>query len=389
MKILVVAHESEFVGGANRALFAILKYWKENADIEFEVLLPCEHGGFIDALNQMHIKYYIIKYYKVFTELKGNSKDCLRKINVYRKDFYNSCAARKIAKILSKNQYDLIYSNTRMSTIGEYIGERLHMPHVVHIREFGNENTYWGPANIKRIYRKSNKIIVISKALANQLEKDVASNKIVVSHDGVTYQGKTKKRTDCKLNILLTGRITAAKSQKEAVLALLELKKRKINNTVMLHFAGSVSSNSKYAKQYYEQLVKLIKESGLEKQVIFHGEVEEMNTLRQNMDIELMCAERETFGWVTVEGMRSGSLVIGTDTGATPEIISNMKTGLLYRQGNAVDLADKIEWVLEHKDEAEKIRKQGEEYAKINFTIEKNGLEIYKIIQESIGRHAV
>ena len=30
-----------------------------------------------------------------------------------------------------------------------------------------------------------------------------------------------------------------------------------------------------------------------------------MDLLRQNMDIELMCAERETFGWVTVEGMRS------------------------------------------------------------------------------------
>ena len=28
MKVLVVAHESEFIGGANRALFAILKYWK-------------------------------------------------------------------------------------------------------------------------------------------------------------------------------------------------------------------------------------------------------------------------------------------------------------------------------------------------------------------------
>lgn len=71
-----------------------------------------------------------------------------------------------------------------------------------------------------------------------------------------------------------------------------------------------------------------------------------MDLLRQNMDIELMCAERETFGWVTVEGMRSGLLVIGANTGATPEIITNMKTGLLYTHGDARDLADKIEWVL-------------------------------------------
>ena len=386
MKILVVAHESEFIGGANRALFAILKYWKENTDIEFDVLLPCEQGGVINALNQMNIKYYVTKYYKVFTELKGDFKDFLRKVNVYYKDFYNSCMARRIAKLLLKNQYDAVYTNTRMSSMGEYIGKILNIPHFIHIREFGNENTYWGPANIKRIYARSNKIIVISRALAFQLEKSIASDKIVISHDGVTYQGKIRKRTDNVLNILLTGRITVAKSQKEAVLAFSELKKRGLGDKIRLHFAGSVTSNSKYAKQYYEELIQLIKKDNLERQVIFHGEVNEMDTLRQNMDIELMCAERETFGWVTVEGMRSGLLVIGTNTGATPEIINDMKTGLLYRQGNAVDLADKIEWVMHNKDEAEKIRKYGEEYAKSNFTIEKNGSEVYEVLQKSLGR---
>lgn len=82
-----------------------------------------------------------------------------------------------------------------------------------------------------------------------------------------------------------------------------------------------------------------------------------MDLLRQNMDIELMCAERETFGWVTVEGMRSGLLVIGANTGATPEIITNMKTGLLYTHGDARDLADKIEWVLKNPSSADEIRK--------------------------------
>lgn len=32
--------------------------------------------------------------------------------------------------------------------------------------------------------------------------------------------------------------------------------------------------------------------------------------------------------------MRSGLLVIGANTGATPEIITNMKTGLLYTHGD-------------------------------------------------------
>lgn len=385
MKLLVIAHESEFVGGANRALFAILKYWKDNnIDIKFDVLLPCNHGRCIDELVNLNIKYYVVKYYKVFTELKSDYKDILRKINVYRKYVYNIYAANKISKKLIGNNYDAVYSNTRMTSMGEYIAEFLHIPHVIHIREFGNENTYWGPFDLKNIYKKSCKIILISYALSEYVKKYISEDRLVISHDGVVYKGTLKLNNHIGFNLLLTGRITSVKSQKEAILALAELKKRGISNNIFLHFAGSVSQNSKYAKQYYDLIVKLICEYNLEKQVVFHGEVKDMEKLRQDMDVELMCAERETFGWVTVEGMRSGLLVIGANTGATPEIISDMKTGILYRQGNAIDLADKIEWIIRNPEEAEIIRKNGKKFSDEHFTIKNNALEIYNTLKECI-----
>lgn len=43
----------------------------------------------------MNINHYAIKYFKVFSELKGDYKDAFRKINVYRKDLYNYFAAKK------------------------------------------------------------------------------------------------------------------------------------------------------------------------------------------------------------------------------------------------------------------------------------------------------
>lgn len=52
MKVLVVAHESEFIGGANRALFAILKYWKNSENIQFDVLVPDNQGDFVEALEK-------------------------------------------------------------------------------------------------------------------------------------------------------------------------------------------------------------------------------------------------------------------------------------------------------------------------------------------------
>lgn len=387
MKVLVVAHESEFVGGANRALVAILKYWKENTDIQIDVLLPCNHGELILDLKKIGIRYYYEKYYKVFTELKGDYKDILRKVNVYRKFYYNTYISKKIANKLRNNDYDLVYSNTRMTSVGAYIAEELKIPHVIHIREFGNENTYWGPANIQNIYKRSSKIIAISNALASYLTNYVNDDKFIVLHDGVTYEYivsereiNESKESDVKLNLLLTGRITKAKAQKDAVLALAKLK----NNNIKLHFAGSVSENSKYGKEYYEEILALIRKEGLNNQVQFHGEVSDMKKLRQNMDVELMCAERETFGWVTVEGMRSGLLVIGSNTGATPEIINHGETGLLFEQGNIDDLANKIEWVIEHPEKANQIKVAGKKFTSDNFTIQKNAQEVYKVLKESL-----
>ena len=98
MKILVVAHESEFAGGANRALFAILKYWSTNKLVEYEVLLPKANGECIDELERMGIKYHVIKYYKVFSETRNQIQDILRKAKVYSKFVYNKRAAKKIIK---------------------------------------------------------------------------------------------------------------------------------------------------------------------------------------------------------------------------------------------------------------------------------------------------
>lgn len=110
--------------------------------------------------------------------------------------FRNYFAAKKIGNKLVCNRYDAVYTNTRMSSMGSWIAQRLQIPHIIHIREFGNKNTYWGPSNLKRINKTSNRVIVISKALAKEIEKAVEKSKMVISYDGVIYQGKEKQKSD-------------------------------------------------------------------------------------------------------------------------------------------------------------------------------------------------
>ena len=53
------------------------------------------------------------------------------------------------------------------------------------------------------------------------------------------------------------------------------------------------------------ELVKFkINEYQLNDRVIFEGQVEDMFSFQQNMNIELMCSECEPFGRVTLRGVK-------------------------------------------------------------------------------------
>ena len=92
---------------------------------------------------------------------------------------------------------------------------------------------------------------------------------------------------------------------------------------------------------------------------MWEGEVKNMYALREKMSIELMCSNAEPFGRVTVEGMRAGLVVIGSNSGGTRDIIQENVTGLLFKPGDEQDLADKIEYYLSHDKEREEIADNG------------------------------
>lgn len=386
MKVLVVAHESVFLGGANRALFEILKYWNENLDVEFDVLVPEAKGDFVEKLKSISINTYCEKYYKVFSEKRKDYKNFLRNCNILYKYIYNVIKSKKIVRKIKNNNYDIVFSNTRMTSIGIDIAKRLNIPHVIHIREIGNQSTIWGPSSLKRIYKNSREIIVITEALKKEIIKKIPSDKITVSYDGVGYYSDSFKKIDNKktLNFILTGRIAKAKGQDEAIKAMKKVKDDGYKNFV-LNIVGSTASKSFYEMQYKNYLEQLIEKYDLTKNVIFWGEQKNMKEFRNNMDVELMCSECETFGWVTVEGMRSGLLVIGSNTGGTLEIIDDMKNGILYEQGNPQDLAQKIEYIFnEENNKLNAIKENGYNFANKNFSIKNNAMEIYNILKNTI-----
>lgn len=58
----------------------------------------------------------------------------------------------------------------------------------------------------------------------------------------------------------------------------------------------------------------------------------------------------EALGYVNLEAMASGTLVIGSDSTGIPYIVENMETGLLFRTGDPEDLASKLALTIEDQN---------------------------------------
>ena len=76
-----------------------------------------------------------------------------------------------------------------------------------------------------------------------------------------------------------------------------------------------------------------------------------------------------------------GKPVIATDVGGDKEMMVDKKTGFLVKEGDANDIIKKISEILENKQMASKMGKEGVEFVKEQFNwdrVTKNFLEIIK-----------
>lgn len=205
----------------------------------------------------------------------------------------------------------------------------------MHVREFGAEKPLFGFWGYEKMHRMSDRIILISQALYDEYSKSVPNNKLIAIPNGINSPLGLPfhVHSDPKhFNILLTGRLVPDKGHKDAILAMKILKDRGFEK-IHLFMAGSLQANM-YIDWYEDELKNLIAKNSLEDCITFCGEVTNMVGLREKMDVELMTAIKETFGWVTIEGMCSGLVLIGSNTGGTLELIKDRETGLLYQQGD-------------------------------------------------------
>jgi hypothetical protein len=96
----------------------------------------------------------------------------------------------------------------------------------------------------------------------------------------------------------------------------------------------------------------------------------------------------EALGRCTIEAMMAGNFVIGANTGGTLEIIGeNNERGLLYQQGDCMDLAETIKKAITmDRTEKNKCMHRAQEYAINTFDTETYEIKIINIYREVIEK---
>lgn len=380
MKALFVAHCVDF-SGANKSFYSIIQQLKDK--ISITVLVNQKDGELIEKLKLIGIKVLIAKYgWWVTTPRKNPVKRIYRKCvdsYIYKK----SSLTGSFLKMLKQERFDFVYTNTSTVDIGARIAEALNIPHFWHVREFGKEDFGFKPL-VSDSYRyetfnKAKKVIAISEAIKRKYASIVPVSKIVRIYNGFEIgqlrAEETSHNLKSKISILVTGQVCEGKGQIQAIEAVSNLYKK--GYPVKLMLAGSVDHS------YLDPVLKKYREYSKWLEVL--GQVKDVYTLRNDIDIELVCSRSEAFGRVTLEAMLHSIPVIGTNAGGNPELITNGENGLLFEYGHPEELEKCILKLVTNKNLYEDIVRNASVFAS-QFTIEKTAQQLYETFIRNIRK---
>ena len=138
-------------------------------------------------------------------------------------------------------------------------------------------------------------------------------------------------------------------------------------------------------------LLAAIKNHGLENRVVMPGRIPHERIAGVYALIDILAYPRYSMRLTELvtplkplEAMAMGKVLVASDVGGHKELIQDGKTGLLFKAGDAVDLAEKIQLIIEHRELETALQKAGCSWVKQYHTWEAT-TSVYKKIYSSLA----
>lgn len=329
-------------GGAERFLVDLIKF-SDHEKFEIKVVTAVRGGPLVQELEKMGIPVQVFE----------------------KKTKLGLGVLWKIYRYLRKEKPDIVHTHL---FAGDAWGKTAAILARVPIIISTEQNLWWDEGWLKKLCKWilshwTDKVAAISEAVKNYLIKTehISKSKIVVIPNGVDTEKFFVSEPQFFVNpIPVVGTIGRLEKQKghQYLLETLSLLKERQWEAWLI---GEGSLQGKLEKQ--------AKQQGIKERVQFLSPTGDILPLLQKMDIFVLPSLWEGLGIVLLEAALAGKPIIASAVDGIKEILENKKTALLVPPASPASLAKAIEWLLEHRQEAQQMALTAQRAVKEKFDI--------------------
>lgn len=334
MKVLYILSSTTSTGGATKSFIRLLNELLGKG-IEAWVVLPTPTGIYHE-LKKMPVHLVLLP---IRSSAYPDTRNSLYTLALpWRLLFWKSLNAYsfiKLRRLLAKEHIDLVHSNVSIIGVGYQAAKAVGIPHIYHIREYGDKdfNIHYFPSQhiyMKRMYAKDSYSICITNDIRRHHHLGKWANSQVI-YNGIASEKDIRVNANKEPYLLFAGRIEKGKGVMELVMAYKEYSTRN-KNVLPLKIAGKIND-----EKYYQTIIDFMKQNKLVQEIEFLGPRTDIYDLMKSTKAIIIPSLFEGFGRCMAEAMFNDCLVIGRDTGGTKEQFDNgvritgQEIGLRYK----------------------------------------------------------
>ena len=349
MNIVYILNATILSGGATKAFMNMLEGLLSYGINPF-VVVP-DDEGITQELKARKIHTLVVNYrpstYPDFRTLKERLLFIPRLV---ARIILNFNATKAVEVFIKENRIDLVHSNSSVIRIGFDAAQKAKIPHIYHIREYGDLDFgyHYFPRKksfIRQLSAEHSYSICITKDIQKYNNQQGTDTSRVI-YDGVFNSQAELSEAPIKQYFLYAGRIQPAKGLDQLLLAYKQY--TDLNDQPLpLKVAGSNSDDF-----YYKQQVQFIKDNKLMGKVELLGECDDIGLRMKQARALIIPSPNEGFGFCMPEAMQQGCLCIARNTGGTKEQLDNAldMTGceIALRYESTEQLAELLSEVTNH-----------------------------------------
>lgn len=321
MTILYILISTDPFGGATKS-FLVLLQGVLKAGIKAIVVVP-DTNGITSTLHTMGAEVIIIPSKGcTWTGAKTLRQTILyipRQLGRLWVD-YNAC--KRLYSTLKQRHIDIVHSNNTVTALGRYIATKRNIPHIYHIREYGDKDfglRYFPSNTAFHKYLKSDNVYSICITKDIQLHHGLSQHKLsTVIYNGIIQDESRRHLVTTPRNYFLyAGRIEPTKGLLKLIIAY-KAYVDSITTALPLKVVGEV-----FDYTYMNKIEKYIRINNLQSLISFLGKQSDMPRYYEGAKAIIIPSEHEGFGRCMPEAMSHGCIVIGHNTGGTKEQFEN------------------------------------------------------------------